>query len=447
MKSILYPTIDSSRLFVAASIILISVLLIDGSLASIYAFIDSIAGPDEQYCIFIIIATTFVIGQYFILAVARNRVGRIKSPLTLPRIIHNINTLSSYFLSVILIVIIFEMFIESSYNTILLLLVLVVSYGLSCIALGLLAYRFFLWFKSRGSLNVLLYGISASVFVISNTLMMTFVSYVTPQVGDMIQPHGHLIMYFNNPGSPEYFMYNGYVGCSILSFILFWASTALILRHYSKRLGSIKYWILVSIPLVYFLSQFFAVFLSLFTSLMVQNPLVYGIILAVTFSISKSVGGILFGIAFWVMAKKTNQIATITDFLKIAAVGFMLLYVSERAVSLTSAPYPPFGLVSVATVGLASYLIMIALYYSAISLSNEMRTRKIILDSALQEFSLLRNIGFAQNEKEIENMVDKVVRKHSALIETKAAEIISPEEIKVYTTEVLNEVKKLKEHR
>jgi len=277
--------------------------------------------------------------------------------------------------------------------------------------------------------------------------MMTFVSYVTPQIGDMIQPHGHLIMYFNNPGSPEYFMYNGYVSCSILSFILFWVSTAMILRHYSKRLGIAKYWILVSIPLVYFLSQFFAVFFSLFNSLMVQNPLVYGIILSLTFSISKSVGGILFGIACWVMAKKTNQIATITDFLKIAAVGFMLLYVSERDISLTSAPYPPLGLVSVATVGLASYLIMIALYYSAISLSNEIRTRKIILDLALQEFSLLSNIGFAQNEKEIENMVDKVVKKHSAIIETKAAEIISPEDIKEYTLEVLNEVKKLKGHR
>lgn len=422
-------------------------LLVDGSLANIYAFIDSVAGPDEQYYIFIIIATTFVLGQYFILAVARNRIGRIKSPLTLPRIIHNINTLSNYLLAILLVVIILEMYIESSYNTILLLLVLVVSYGWSCIALGLLAFRFFLWFKSRGSLNVLLYGISASAFIISNIFMMTFVSYVTPQIGDMIQPHGHLIMYFNNPGSPEYFMYNGYVSCSILSFILFWVSTAMILRHYSKRLGIAKYWILVSIPLVYFLSQFFAVFFSLFNSLMVQNPLVYGIILSLTFSISKSVGGILFGIACWVMAKKTNQIATITDFLKIAAVGFMLLYVSERDISLTSAPYPPLGLVSVATVGLASYLIMIALYYSAISLSNEIRTRKIILDLALQEFSLLSNIGFAQNEKEIENMVDKVVKKHSAIIETKAAEIISPEDIKEYTLEVLNEVKKLKGHR
>jgi hypothetical protein len=47
-------------------------------------------------------------------------------------------------------------------------------------------------------------------------------------------------------------------------------------------------------------------------------------------------------------------------------------------------------------------------------------------------------IGFAQNEKEMENMVDKVVKKHSAVLETKAAVIISPEDIKEYTTEVLN---------
>lgn len=44
-------------------------------------------------------------------------------------------------------------------------------------------------------------------------------------------------------------------------------------------------------------------------------------------------------------------------------------------------------------------------------------------------------------------MVDNVVKKHSAVIETKAAEIIALEDIKEYTTEVLNEVKKLEEYR
>lgn len=383
-------------------------------------------------------------GQYFILASVRHKIRQVKSAVALPATLHRTVAISNYILGALLIAIVLEMLIDSTYKTILFLSVLVLSYGLSFFALGALALRLFAWFKARGSLTILLYGLSSSLFVISNALIMIFVLFVTPQIGDVIQPHGHLIMYFSDPGSIQYLLYNGYVICSILTFIFFWASTALLMKHYSKRLGNLKYWILVGIPLLYFLSQFITVYLSLFNSLMIQSPLVYGVLLSVVFSVSKSVGGILFAIGFWVMAKKTNQITTLTDFLKLAAIGVMLLYASERAVSLTSAPYPPFGLTCVATVGLASYLIMIALQYSAISVSSEMRTRKIILRSALQEFSLLGNIGFAENENEIEKVVDNIVKKHSSVIETNVETSPTPEDIRKYTTEVLDEVRRLK---
>ena len=42
---------------------------------------------------------------------------------------------------------------------------------------------------------------------------------------------------------------------SVASFIMMWAAACILLRQYSLRLGHVRYWILVSVPLIYYLSQ------------------------------------------------------------------------------------------------------------------------------------------------------------------------------------------------
>ena len=153
-----------------------------------------------------------------------------------------------------------------------------------------------------------------------------------------------LHFYFNNPGSFEYFLYNGYVISSILSFIVTWIATAIILNYYSKRIGKIKYWIIVSLPLIYFLSQFNPLFLNWFNPILGQNLFLYMVFFSIIFSISKALGGILCGITFFIMARKTNKNIILRHLLIIVAIGFMLLFVSEQAVSLISFPFPPFDL-------------------------------------------------------------------------------------------------------
>lgn len=103
--------------------------------------------------------------------------------------------------------------------------------------------------------------------------------------------------------------------------------------------------------------------MNTFSALTAQDPFVFGIVVSIIYSVGKSIVGIVFALAFWFMARKTNKNYIIKDFLILTATGFILLYVSEQAVVLTSAPYPPFGITSVATVDLASYLILIGLHY------------------------------------------------------------------------------------
>ena len=42
----------------------------------------------------------------------------------------------------------------------------------------------------------------------------------------------------------------------LISFILIWGANALLLLHYRKRLGLVRFWIIISLPLVYYLGTF-----------------------------------------------------------------------------------------------------------------------------------------------------------------------------------------------
>ena len=172
----------SIRLFVVMGI-LISALLIDSHTVKIYTFLSNIADPQQQNIIFIFVALTFVIAQYFISAVARNRINEIKSAIPLFDIIQIIITISQYTISALLLVIILEILLNENFDTFIMILIIIISYGVSAFSLGLLALRFFIWFRSRRSYIVLLYGLSSSIFVISSLFVINFASYIIPQIG------------------------------------------------------------------------------------------------------------------------------------------------------------------------------------------------------------------------------------------------------------------------
>jgi hypothetical protein len=103
------------------------------------------------------------------------------------------------------------------------------------------------------------------------------------------------------------------------------------MHHYSGRLGRTKYWIVVSIPLVY--CQVF--FLTLLTPFRLSDPISFGIVYTLFFSATKHVGGILFGIAFWTMAKSITR-HVVKDSMIFSAYGMMLLFTSNQIIGLIS---------------------------------------------------------------------------------------------------------------
>jgi hypothetical protein len=119
-----------------------------------------------------------------------------------------------------------------------------------------------------------------------------------------------------------------------------------------------------------------------------------------------------------------------------------VLYFNTAQATVLQAGYPPFGLANVSFVGLSSFLVLIGLYQSAISVGKDINLRKLIRKSALRESELLDNIGTAELEKGIRERVME-------LAETKTegfADIVEPSmsenEIRVYLDQVIDEVKR-----
>ena len=75
-----------------------------------------------------------------------------------------------------------------------------------------------------------------------------------------------------------------------------------------------------------------------------------------------------------------------------------MLFFSATQADVITTVYPSFGWATISTYGLGSYLILLGLYLSALSVSQDEQLRKMIKRSTLSKSKFLHSIGTsAQN--------------------------------------------------
>jgi hypothetical protein len=183
--------------------------------------------------------------------------------------------------------------------------------------------------------------------------------------------------------------------------------------------------------------------------LLVSNPIFYGTLFTIIFTLTKPIGGIIFGIAFWTMARKISKDNLVRSYVIICACGFMLLFTSNQAVILTFAFYPPFGLATVSFVGISSYMILVGIYYSALSVSQDTEIRREIRRLAIKESKLLDIMGMAQMENEIRRRVLQIITSNKSIMEEDAGidSSLSEAEIAQHLETVLTEIRTNKQRK
>jgi hypothetical protein len=428
---------------------IIIILFVDMIIIKISVFMSQELISIWRNVVFAMMTGIFIVGQYFIIEYIKSRERIVTKKAASISMFHKAITIAQYALVIIFFIAIFQIITRSYYNVSLLTLAIGISYMLAVVNLSLLSQLFFSWYYSNRNLVVLLYGISAASLSLNAGLTLAFSVMVLQDKPELVLPSVGTLNYLSGPGSIKDILNTSYIISSIISFLITWIATTSLLHHYSKRFGKLKYWTIVAIPLVYFLSQFLSPLLGLFDPIIELSPVINSALLILIFALSKPAGGMLFGVAFWNIARNVQN-SMVRDYMIIAAYGLALLFISNQAISAVNPPsFPPFGLVTISFMGLASYLMLVGIYYSAISVSQDIKLRTTIRRFAMDELRLLHNIGSAELRVKLENGMEEIMRKSQAkmLEETGVQSSLSEEDGKQYLNEVLKELGKQKNNK
>jgi hypothetical protein len=439
-------SILSNKIIFIVCLIVAIALVTDASLARTSELLSTnLSRESGIMAVFILISVVYFVGQFMILGFVRYKSKEIHSRANMQFYrSYKVTMAVQIALSIILLFVILQLVVVSYYFIMALIAATAISYSLAIAMMVLLMKSFLSWFRTSKNFVILAYGITAAMLVIHLGFTLFFAAAALIDVPAEVKTAISRVPFFM-PGSIKFILDNIRSLTSILSFSILWGATVLLLHYYSQKVGRIKYWIVVSLPLVYFLSQFPTLFLKVFDPIIKENPFFYGSLLIFIFTLSKPAGGILFGIAFWTISRNIPRTIAVRDYLMISAMGFAFLFASDQAIVLIQLPYPPFGLAAVSFMGLSAYLIFVGIYYSAMSLSHDDRVRHEIKKFAMRESKLLDSIGSAQLEKDIAEKVTAITQSQDfASQKSGVPPSIDEDDIRNYLEEVLREMKSVR---
>ncbi len=254
--------------------------------------------------VFVLLTLISVLIQYFLLLRVRSGLKNSKFTRSLTYKMTSVLAISgNSAIAIVLGVVIFQILATSSYNLYSLTVILWVSYSIGLGMLSALVIRFFNWYFSSKNQFILLYA-TAILAIVLNASVTLAISTLLLNGQPVVQYETRGTISFGLGSSTIIGLISLYSISSIISFVLMWSATALFLRAYSRKIGRIKYWSLMSLPLVYFLIQFQPLFLNALSFL---DPDIIARLYIQLFAASQAVGGVLFGISFWIIGRKIEN--------------------------------------------------------------------------------------------------------------------------------------------
>ena len=427
---------------------LITTLLIDTSIVKIYDIVDKNFIPTYyKVMLFSVNSLTCLIFQYLIVRYLRSSFQKYlfnQAP-------HSNLFYRIFFISLSLQAISFgfltsQMFYDNSYYTLMIIMVIIISYLTTSLFLVILSIFFVSWYKSNPSLLVLMYSISILLIVFNLIITVIYTSLNIDDRPDEIRRYVGGSM---NISVGRYILLsNIYTVSSILSFVSIWITTAILMKNYKDKLiHALAYWIILSLPLIYYSINYSYRFIfgSVLTDYLTIDPRTVSIILTAFLSLSKPIGGLTFGIVFWRISKSVGYERKIKTYMIISGWGILLLFATDQATSQTLTPYPPFGIATITALILAGYLMLLGIYNSAALVSVNTDLRRSIYKHAF-ESRLLNLIGRAEADKEIQKTVRRIIQdKEIQKMNAETNVDLDEQELKKHLDFVMREVKKIKD--
>lgn len=406
--NVAHSKLSENRKFLIAMIAIAVTLVIDTSFVKINDLIDKYLIPIEgKLILFSINSSICLFLQLLAIRFVMNAFGTHQLRKT-PKVrrVYLISLTSLFVLTFFIGLLVYQLFSYQYYETWINILIISISYGTSSVLIIWLALIFFNWYKSSHDLVVLLYVVCMSLIAFHLIITALF-------IGAKLNENQHLVGEFvgasgDSAAGSHLFLGNLHRISSFISYFGIWMTTAILMNSYREKLiQSITFWMILLLPLVYFLiTYFYQFFLSnLLGSYFQNDPVTVSILISAFISLSKPIGGLIFAAAFWKMSKVVGYERNMKLSMVIAGWGIFFIFSANQAATQVVIPYPPFGITTVTVLNIASFLIVLGIFNSATLVSTNNSLRRSIHKHALK---LLNPIGRAEMEKEIQKAVVKI---------------------------------------
>lgn len=424
--------------------VVVGALMFDMLFSRLTIYVGSDWALQQGVTVFGLILTASMGSQFVLLYQVKQKTRYVSEKSALFASIRRATFVTQSILVATFIALLVQMFLLGKYNAANLIAAVTISCGLAIALTGVISWRFFSWYKRSKDTILLFYGISTIILCIHSALTLSFVDIVLYNTPSWRSPFTlTTFTSFDSTTGPGIFVL-AYTIFAVLSFLAMWLASAKLLRYHFKKVHGSIYWLAIGLPLVYFLGQFIVSSFKLLDPLFSINLGFYAPLTTLIFSISLPIGGLLFGIAFWLISRKLGMKSNqVRNFLVLLAFGFIMFFVSNQNFVI-SADYPPFGLISISFLGLSAFIILTGFYTTALSLSHDLKLRTSMRQEARKEISFLNSIGNAEMEIGIQAKVLSIVKKQSEALSNESGidPTLNVEDAKEYLQQVITELRK-----
>ena len=391
----------------------ISIMVIDSTIVKYIAFSNKEYPTPVYVSIYVTLAVIFVGTVIVLLGFVKSKNSESGSK----RAISNRNTfliiaVTQLILISIMVTIIQPTVTMKSYSTLFLIAVVYISHIASFFFLIMLVITLVDWLMIKRDRILSLYTISFSLTAIAIMTSLIYATYVLSDQPSNIRPSSFHRSLLDLPRSELALSFGpAFDFMSILSFVSVWIASAVLLSTYSNRIGKIRYWTIISIPLIYFIFPFEKNVVDIFHSLAVSSPVLYGVLNVTIFSATKQIGALFFSLVFLAASTLVTR-NEMQKYLLISAIGIAILYGAIEVDTLLFATYPPFGVVTVSFIPMGSYLLFIGIIHSARLVAHDKELRNEFYKTAMSQLKLLKAIGVTEMEKQLIRTYKSVEKRH-----------------------------------
>ena len=424
--------------------VVVVIQIIDGGAGSIWGLnFKQITFGDISF--YTIIVSLSLMIQIFLLFIMSRMVFKIrKTSSRSAQIFPYLYVVSQIIVALLVASLLLQQLLTDRYSILLSKLIVGLSFMVSAAIMGSLAYTCLKSYRSTKSKMTGVYAFA--IIALSVQLISAFV-YV--EAGLNKRPE--YISSERNPWSSFFVtplldnLLSIYNATKLTSFLAIWVASIMLTRTYAQKTSKVKYWVIVSLPLIYLAFQYCLVLLNqmgALSSLMISPKSLFPYFYNFVASTTNVGSGLTIGISFFILSRSLAY-EHLKYFIIMCGTGIMIIYSSSVSQVLVLATFPAWSIVSTTFILPASFLTLIGLGSATLHISSDIELRRY-LHKFRTQFELFTALSSEEGTAAVKRKIQNLSKKIYDNLENETLFVGKPDplDIKEYVSVILTEIKK-----